>query len=110
MSRLEDDLRQALERQEPPAGFTDRVLARVKAEEAQPTLWQRLNDLFRMPALRMATAAVLCIVLAIGVTFEQQRRTREQGEAAKEKLLLALKITSSKLHTARSAVQAISEE
>lgn len=110
MSRLEDDLRQALARQEPPADFTERVLARARAEAPQASVWERLSSFLRMPALRLATAAALCVVLAVGVSFEEQRRTREQGEAAKQKLLLALKITSSKLHTARTAVDSISEE
>jgi len=110
MSRLEDDLRQALSRQEPSDGFADRVLARVQAEPPRVSLWERLSGLFRMPALRLATVAALCMVLAIGIGFEQQRRSREQGEAAKQKLMLALRITSSKLQTARTAVHSISEE
>ena len=110
MSRLEDDLRQALSRQEPPDGFAERVLARVQAEQSRPGVWDRLSGWFRMPALRLATVVALCMVLAIGIGFEQQRRTREQGEAAKQKLMLALRITSSKLQTARTAVHSITEE
>ncbi len=110
MSRLEDDLRKALARQEPPADFTERVLARVHAEPPRTTVWDRLSGFFHAPMLRLATAAALCLVLAIGVGLEEQRRTREQGEAAKAKLMLALKITSSKLQTARTAVHSISEE
>jgi hypothetical protein len=109
MSRFEDDIRQALARQEPPAGFTERVLARVQAEPAKVSAWDRLSGFFHLPVLRFATVAALCVALAVGVGFEQ-RRSREQGQAAKQQLMLALKITSSKLHTARTAVHSISEE
>jgi negative regulator of sigma E activity len=110
MSRLEDDLRKALARQEPPADFTARVLARVAAEPARVSLWERVSAWFRIPSLRLATVGALCLALAVGVGFEEQRRSRQQGEEAKEKLMLALKITSSKLQSARTAVHSISEE
>lgn len=110
MSRFEDDIRQALARQEPPAGFTERVLARVQAEPAKTSAWDRLSGFFHLPMLRFATVAALCVALVVGVGFEQQRRLREQGLAAKQQLMLALKITSGKLHTARTAVHSISEE
>ena len=46
MSRLDDELRNAFKRQQPPADFTARVLERVARQpEPRPSLWQRLAAL-----------------------------------------------------------------
>jgi hypothetical protein len=89
-------------------------MARIAAEAAAPKaatpdLWTRIADYFRMPGLRLAAAAALCLTLVVGVNYEQERRTRERGEEAREKLMLALRITSSKLEMTRDRVRAISE-
>lgn len=114
MSRMEDDLRKALAREEPGEEFADRVLARIAAQAAKPAVaapdfWTRLADFFRMPGMRLAAAAALCLTLVVGVNYEQERRARERGEEAKQKLMLALRITSSKLEMTRDRVRAIGE-
>ena len=111
MSRLEDELRIALRREEPPAGFAARVLARASAEAAAgpETLGERLARWFTLPSLRLAVAATLCLAVVVGVQQERAERERVQGEAAKKQLLIALQVTGSALHSVRGKVQRISE-
>lgn len=105
--RLERELKKALQRVEPPAGFAERVLARAAREEAssaQPRAWFRW---FGMSGLRWAVACALCLALAgSAVLYRHQRQ--EKGEQAKEQVMLALQITSSKLRIASESVQQIS--
>jgi len=100
MSRFEDELRQALRRREPPAGFAERVLARVRARQRQP----------RRPSLlhwRWLAPVAALLVLAVGLHFLEERRRRQEGERAKQQVLLALKLAGSKLRLAQERVQAV---
>jgi len=104
MRSLEDNLRHALRRQEPPEGFAERVLSRIPP---RPEGWKpRLAALFRMPAMRWATVGVVivCLLFAGWIQQERERQIRVQGEIAKEQLLQALRIASIKLNTARKMV------
>lgn len=110
MKRLEEELRKAFARVEPPAGFAERVMARVAAAERMKkrSRWAWLG-FFQTSGLRWAATVALCLALAAGgvlVRREQQRRA--QGERAKEQLMLALRITSSKLQMAQAEVREIS--
>jgi hypothetical protein len=102
--KLERELRKALERVEPPAGFAERVLARAAKEDAsmpQPRTWLRW---FGTGGLRWAAACALCVSLATsGILYHYERE--KQGERAKEELMLALRITSSKLQFATESVE-----
>jgi len=92
---LEDELRSALRRHEPSPDFTARVLARVAATPA------------RTPArywMRWATAVAAALVLAVGAVGYRQY----EGERAKSQVLLAMRITASKLNKAQKKVQMIS--
>jgi hypothetical protein len=92
MNRLEDDLRSALRRREPPAGFADRVMARV------PVTMTR-----RRPSMvwRWVSAAAACLMLAAGVdSYRDYRR----GVEAKQQLMLALKITGQKLAVVQNKI------
>jgi len=108
MRPLDDELRSALRRRDPPAGFAGRVMARLTARPAPRAGWREaLRSLFRMPRLRwVAVGIAACLLLAIGVV-QSQRRQRAQGEIAKEQLKQALHIASSKLNLARKRVQEI---
>lgn len=107
MNRLEQELKKAMQRVEPPAGFAERMLARAASEKekkARP-LWG-----FAWPGasnLRWATACALCVVLATsGILYHHEQHRK--GEEAKEQLMLALRITSSKLQIATQSVRNIS--
>jgi negative regulator of sigma E activity len=119
MSRWDDALREALRREEPPDGFAERVMARVKVEDARqatkvthkgggyPGLSYWLAA-FRRPHLRWATA-LAGVVLAVGaVEYRNQMERRAEGERARDQVMLALRITGGKLRLTQAAVQRVS--
>jgi negative regulator of sigma E activity len=79
MSRLDDELKVAFQRQEPSADFTAHVLARLNeapAPQVRPTLWQRFAGVFAMPALRYAAVGAMALLLIIiGLTLLRSQRT-----------------------------------
>jgi hypothetical protein len=116
MTRFEDELKNAVRRQEPPRGFADRVLARAaeigsrNVDQVWRDLWPKIFDQPLAPAnvLRWATVTVLAAGLVVGgVHFRSVQRERAQGEAAKQRLLLALRIAGRKLQLAKARVDQI---
>jgi hypothetical protein len=105
MSRLDDALREALRREEPPEGFAGRVMARIEARKERGGAWGGLMAAFRGPRLRWA-GAFAAAALAIGTTAYQERQ-RAEGERAKTQVMLALRITGAKLEYARARVQRV---
>ncbi len=101
MEDLERQLKSALAREEPPAWFEAKVLAAAARERsAQRNWWQRVIGRGR---LRWATALAAAGLVASGVVWQHERhiqevREREAGENAKARLVMALQITSNKLH------------
>ena len=91
---LEDELRSALRRREPPPDFTARVLARVSAAPAGP------RRLHWMPWV----AALAASLLVAAGTLEYRHY---QGERAKSQVMLAVRIAASKLNRAQKKVQMI---
>jgi hypothetical protein len=96
MTPFEEQLKQAMARREPAAGFTQRVLERVERKQPQtaeggPWAWFRAAR-----AWRLAGAAAL-LVMSGRVVYEQHERA-VRGEAAKEKLMTAVRIAGVKLH------------
>ncbi len=71
---LADCIRQIAElpQVEPPPGFTERVMARARVFEAEPTLWQRILAPLRFSVPIQGGAAVLIAVLAI-VIYRNER-------------------------------------
>jgi hypothetical protein len=101
--KLEQELKKALRRVEPPAGFAEGVLARVAKEEGREAQPLPRYEWFGI-GLRWAVTCALCLVLAIsGIVYHRERQ--KQGEEAKEQLMLALRITSSKLQIAAEGVR-----
>ncbi len=99
MSRLEDELRTALRREQPSAGFAGRVLAR--AAQPRRSFW----DFFHLPAFRWAVAGALALIMVVAGLEYRREQERARGEAAKQQLMLALRITGSKLRLAQHKVQ-----
>ncbi len=85
MDDLETQLRRALEREDPPAGFADRVLRRTSRRRGFPG-WM--------------VAAAACLAL-VGAGYEYRW---QQGQAAKRETLMALRLTSAKLRHIQSQV------
>ena len=77
MSRLDDELRKALRREQPPDDFTARLLNRVARQpEARARWWQRLALLLDPPKLRwVAIGVTASLLLAIGAA--QYRRLKQ---------------------------------
>jgi hypothetical protein len=99
MSRLEDELRNAMRREDAPPGFAARVMARIDAAPAR-------RHVFHLPAFRWAAAAVAAmLLLAAGIGYERQRTARMEGERAKEQVMLALRITGSKLQFVKEKIR-----
>ena len=85
MDELERELRQAFQRQQAPPGLKRKIMARRQRATAQRSrfvLWQRL-------AATLALAAVLG-----GAALLHQREEQRKGEAARQQVLTALRITN----------------
>jgi hypothetical protein len=88
---FENELRKALRRQEPPSGFTDRVMARIPQRRSHP-FWQQRQWL--------AAAAAVCIAV-IGTGAWEQHRRQIEGERAKQELIYALTVASESIQTTK---------
>jgi hypothetical protein len=118
MTHFEDELKNALRRQKPPDGFADRVLARAAEQDSHPAkrTWRdSWLNIFAQPfapanLLHWATVVAVAAALVVGGVHYRTvhvQRERAQGEAAKERLLLALRIAGSKLQLAKARVDQI---
>ena len=109
MSRLENELRSALSREEPSPDFTDRVMARIQSlpakteqEKREKIGWlSKIIAIFEPFQLKWAMAAALAILMLFaGLSLyryrENQRMLAEiaEGERARQQVLLAMKLTS----------------
>lgn len=101
MTAFEDELRKAMARREPQAGFTAQVLAKTEGRKSQG--W--LN---RISIWRLAPVFALILLLSAGITY-QQREHQARGEKAKQELLVALRIAGSKLHDVRAHIQEVEQ-
>jgi len=105
---LEQELRRALQRKDPPRGFHDKVLSRIAAGETvriPATRW-------RWPRIALPLAASL--MLAFGGTYyayrQQEQQAREQRaltEHAARDVVLALQIASEKISSAQAKIEEI---
>ena len=104
MSRLEDELRQALRREDPGPEFTARVLAQAAARPSRPSWWRTALVSMRPPLMRWAAAGLAACLLAgvAGLEYHHQQQERVRGEAARQQVVLALRIAGSKLHSVQA--------
>jgi hypothetical protein len=101
MTPFEDELKQALRRQEPAADFTARVLARCAEADAKARRGLR-------PMWQMAAIEAGLLLVAGGTAYEQHER-EVRGMAAKQKLVLAMRIAGTKLHEVQQRVREVQE-
>ena len=116
MSRLDEELKIALARHEPPENFAQRVMARIALGQATPETvserWWRpilrlLTPGFEVPRARWATiGAVACLILTatamIGsYRYREYQREKAQAELAKAQVIYALQVASTTLNTAQ---------
>jgi hypothetical protein len=103
--RLEDALKHALRRQDAPEDFTQRVMARVAMQNwAEQPCRDSWLSLFTQPFVRWAALTAVAAAMIFGVHIYNVHRERAQGEAAKQRLMLALRVAGSKLQLAKAKV------
>ncbi len=108
MDPLELKLKRALEGQDPPGGFAERVMTRVAqqpaARRAPPSPASWLDWLFGR-GWRMAVAGGLAAVVLAGAGLGyRQHQQRLEGEKARAQLLTALQITGHQLTKVRQVL------
>ena len=136
MTDVDNDLKHTLQREEPPAGFADRVLLRVAEYGGRTLPWDAVARLAaersrpgpfgpgitggskgpalqrvgapatrsRLPFVQWAAAAALVAAVAGGVDYIAKQEERAEGEAAKERVVLALHIAGSKLQLVQTRI------
>ena len=88
MNWIEDELRVALQRREPPDGFAQRVIGRARRPRPQ----------WRFAAI----AAAILLILGVGLfRYREAAAERRNGEVAREQLVLAIQIAAGKLETVK---------
>jgi len=116
---LEEELKRALRREDVSPKFTSRVMERIvrsnaaKSENSKDGKgWrQRLAEFLNPPRMKLAVAGIIACLLtfiALGVHRyrEHQRAIAEiaEGEKAREQVILAMRIASTKLKIAQKKV------
>lgn len=98
---VHEELGRALARKDPGPGFADRVLAQIEREERAHRSWG---------GWRAVAAALLLTVGAGAWGLHEHRERQREGEAAKEQVLLALRITSEKVRHVQHEIRAVGAE
>jgi hypothetical protein len=99
MDRLEQELKKALVRGEPPAGFAERVLQQA-ARASQPVVAPPVR---RRPHWLAAAAAVVLLAGA-GAGYREYR-----GEMAKRQVMAAFRIASSKVNQIQNHLREVEQ-
>ena len=94
-SAFEEALRRALKRESPSAAFADRVRGQIEERRTK-----------RATRYWMAVAAMVAVSVGAG-TAAHEYQDHRQAEATKagQELVVALKITSSKLHATQKMIR-----
>ena len=105
---LEQELRRALKRKDPPSGFDDRVLSRIAKGETVDIATARRG----WARISLPIAASLLVVFGTTFYFQQQeqreqRENQAQTEQAARDVVLALQIASETISAAQARVQEI---
>lgn len=103
MTQFEEELKKALARREPSSGFSERVLAKVRAEPESTAGRQSFRWL---RAWRLAAVAAAVLAVATGTVYKRHDR-QVRGEEAKRRLLVALRIAGSKLQEAQDRLKEV---
>lgn len=100
MTPFEDELRKALARRDPSPDFTARLFERL--HEA-PTRQSRPEPWF---SWRWVAVAATVVLVVCGLLYRREMR-QQRGEAAKQQLILAMRIAGTELHEAQLRVKRI---
>ena len=97
---LENELKRALRREAPPAGFASRVMNRIEREESATAPRSR-------PVWWRAAAASVLLAGTLGGYVTHRVAEQRRGEHAKEQVLTAMRIAGEKVRYAREEVRGI---
>lgn len=103
MRRLEEELKDILRREDAPSGFGWRVMSRIQREGENRRARRRFA-----PAWVVACLLVSVVLPFAGVEYRREQQ-RKEGQVAKQQVVLALQIASSKLNYAHRKVREISD-
>ena len=87
-----------------------KVLARAEQQNSAAHDAQRVSwlSIFSQPLVRWVAVAAVTLCLVVGsIYYRNVQRQRAEGEAAKQQLMLALRIAGSKLQLAKEKVNEI---
>lgn len=106
---LEEALKNALRHEAAPENLAAQVLARVSQRTSKRKVQRNpWFSFFSQPLIRWAAFATVAICLLVGgIHYRNVQRDRAKGEAAKQQLMLALRIAGSKLQLAKERVNQI---
>ena len=98
MNQFEDQLKQVLARKVPSTDFADKVFSKIHRQQ-HPSGWVAMKwvTMKWAPVFRMAAGLAACLA-AVGV-YETYRY--QQGQFAKQQVMLALRITADKTQIAQ---------
>jgi len=98
MNQFERDLRESLRRREPPADFAAKVLARTRDTEVRSVF-----------SWRWLAIAALVVLMVGGTLFIQEQQRQVENERTKQQLMVAMRITGSKIKEVQDRLNAIQE-
>jgi hypothetical protein len=139
MKELDHELTNALRREDPPAGFAERVLRRVgepphaehragtipwgpiRLTASAPTPLSNFVEAAavknpdptaptRLPFVQWAAAAALVAAIAGGINYVAEQKERAEGEAAGVRVALALHIAGTKLQLVQTKITQLHEQ
>jgi len=108
LNDIDNQLRDALRRCNPPAGFADRVLAMVDGKAKRPG-WTFGPFRLGWPTLRWVAVPTFAAMLTTGFGYHtyEVRKQEAEARAARQQVLLALRIAGSKLRLAKQKVKKV---
>jgi hypothetical protein len=106
---LDRQLQRAMRRETPAPGLARRVLERIERESVPPATFDRSAERPFTPRSWRALAASLLLTAFVGgwVAHEAAERRREEGERARDQVLVALRITGAKMRHVQQEVRDI---
>lgn len=108
MDHFEKELRASLRRESPSANFEARVADRIAQTRGGR---RRIPSILAWwPQLRWVAVAALCLLILGGLAYQREQQIRRaEGEAAKQQVMIALRIAGAKMKLARTKVQSLSQ-
>ena len=105
MDPLEEQLKNALRREQPRTGLALRVRARIAVQKKRAARagWSWL------PSFEWVLGILVCVGIVAGASYRHERIERSRGEAAKQQVYVALRLAGAKMQLAESKVRHFGE-